>query len=173
MSIELPLERFSTYLRIVKEKSLIYNLNPDLVLAIIFQESTGHFMSYRYERKSNITVMPNVYSRKLFIPHDTEFLFQNTSWGLMHVMGFKARELGFEDHLPLLLQPELAIEWGCKALASFKKKYAYEKDYIAAYNGGPGAVIGKTIAGYKEDVQKYVEEVVYKWSLIEKEQLFL
>jgi len=55
----------------------------------------------------------------------------------MQIMGFKARELGFEGYLPMLCLPHLGLEWGCRALEKF---LARERgDYfraVASYNAG-------------------------------------
>lgn len=170
MAWEPSLERCLSYIHIVRDKAKKYNLNPDLVLAMIFQESDGHIWSYRVEKGLNLVYMPTVFHKKLFISYDTECLFQNTSWGVLHILGVKARELGFLDHLPMLLQVETGLEWGCKAIDSFRKIFPYEEDYISAYNGGAGAVYKKTIAGYSN--QAYVDGVKMRWASIERENLF-
>lgn len=107
-----------------------------MIGAIIMQESAGNAMAYRYEPKSPYLFNQRDYAKKLRISEDTETNFQKVSWGLMQVMGVKARELGYNGHLPDMLKPSVGIEWGAKALLSFSNKYPNQEDVIASYNAG-------------------------------------
>lgn len=155
------------YRDLVRSVGAIYGLNCDLILSIISQESQGNPDAIRFEPRSSLAFSPNVYCKKLFITVETERNHQNTSWGLMQVMGFKARELGYDDYLHKLVDPKLGVEYGCRTLAQIKKKYAYDEDVIAAYNAGSplrknGIYINK----------EYVDSVKEKWAVIEKLRLF-
>jgi len=75
----------------------------------------------------------------------TELLMQQTSWGLMQIMGAVARERGFKGWLTELCDPAVNLEWGCKhlrwmvdhnnayGLPDFRIK---PEDLAAAWNGG-------------------------------------
>jgi soluble lytic murein transglycosylase-like protein len=62
---------------------------------------------------------------------------QSTSWGLMQVMGFNARDLGFKRRwLVELCRPEIGIDLGCQFLARLVAKYDSTEDAVSAYNQG-------------------------------------
>lgn len=68
---------------------------------------------------------------------DAEFWGQQTSWGLMQVMGAVAREYGFKGKfLSELCDPVVGVWHGCKKLAALRRRYAVLEDVIAAYNAG-------------------------------------
>jgi len=46
----------------------------------------------------------------------TELLGQQTSWGLLQIMGAVARERGFKGWLTELCDPTVNLEWGCRHL---------------------------------------------------------
>jgi soluble lytic murein transglycosylase-like protein len=87
---------------------------------------------------------------------------QKMSWGLMQIMGFKARELGYEGYLPMLCLPHVGLEWGCRALEGFLKRE--RGDYfraVASYNAGSVRYIdGKLVnEEYVLKVAKYAQEL--------------
>lgn len=73
----------------------------------------------------------------------------------MQVIGFLARDLGFQDHLTMLCDPEIGIFYGCKNLQRLSQKYADEADVVAAYNAGSPS---KTAGGMYKN-QSYVDSV--------------
>lgn len=160
----LPLEKCEKYLGLVFNKSLTHDLNPHLILAIMYKESMCELLSYRYEPKANYYVSCAAFAKKLNISVYTEVAMQKTSFGLMQVMGFKAREMGYNGHLPYILQnAELSIELGCLALKNFKSFWSYPLDMIAAYNAGsPRKNLGRYVN------QKYVDDVKEYWAFLEK-----
>lgn len=147
------LSRFKELIMQAGEK---HQISPTLISAIIMQESAGEPWSYRFEPEVKYEVSISLYSKKLHISMDTERNFQHCSWGLMHIMGFKARELGFEEHLPQLLLPSYGLDWGCRALAGFSKKYNRLQDVIVSYNSGSPQLLPNGL--YKN--QSYLDGVV-------------
>lgn len=133
-----------------------YEVKAQLICAVIMQESRGRAWSYRYEPTVKWSYYPLNYKDKLGISLDTEIMAQKTSWGLMQIMGFKAREMGYDNHLPQLLLPSVGIEWGCKVISSLQKKYSGD-DVIAAYNGGSPRKDGQ--GKYISELLTYVEGV--------------
>lgn len=129
-----------------------HSLDMVLVAAIVLAESAERSKSARYEglgitfyeddtfkiyRKAYKYVWKVRENAKLHrISHDTEEVFQKTSWGLMHIMGGTARWLGFQGWLPDLADPRVGLDWGCAYLARIAKKYQAQSDIIAAYNWG-------------------------------------
>ena len=100
-----------------------------------------------------------------------ELLMQQTSWGLLQIMGAVARERGFRDWLTELCDPAVNLEWGCKHLrwmldhaGSFNIRASTQwqnADLAAAWNGGARImefVNAKPTGRYKN--QSYVDRVV-------------
>ena len=80
----------------------------------------------------------------------TELLFQQTSWGLLQIMGAVARERGFRGWLTELCDPQVNLEWGCKHLRwMIDHNNAYglpdyrikPEDLAAAWNGGKARIV--------------------------------
>ena len=136
---------------------------PELVCALIEQESSWNHWAVRYE--------PAFYKRyiepQLALPAgenansrpraqraplgDTEARARAFSWGLMQVMGQTAREHGFSGRsLAQLCDPATGLDVGCRVLAA--KLAAAEGNVIRAlllWNGGgnrsyPDAVLART-----------------------------
>lgn len=164
------LGRISPLAPLVKQTAKAYGLNPDLVAAIVWQESAGDTYAVRFEPKSSIVYTPSVFAKKLNISFETETCLQHMSFGLGQVMGFKARELGFDGPLFQICQfPETGLDLLCKALSGFKKRFVYEEDFIAAYNAG-SPIFGKD---GKLINHEYVEGVKFKWAKVAKVSLFV
>jgi soluble lytic murein transglycosylase-like protein len=91
---------------------------PELVCAIVEQESAWNPWALRYE--------PAFYERYIApqiargaIPDVTESRARAFSWGLMQVMGQVAREHGFvEASLASLCAPAVGLEVGCRVFAA-------------------------------------------------------
>lgn len=129
-----------------------YYLKEEWVYAIVMKESSGITHATRFEDKTyadhmerdrlgraNYFVRPKTYARLLGFGYSeaTERVHQMTSWGLMQVMGFKARELGYAHHLPEMCSPETGLAMGCKAFRGFLEKYQGLYRHAAlAYNAG-------------------------------------
>jgi soluble lytic murein transglycosylase-like protein len=142
-------------INIIRIKALSYGLDPDLVLAIAQTESSLNPWCVRFEPTWLYYYLPAKYASKLGITTSTERNLQSTSFGLMQVMGGVARELGFDEELVQLCDPELGIQYGCLKLVEIKKRYSDEQDIISAYNGGS---ISKNMNG-KYGNQSYVDKV--------------
>jgi len=123
-------------LNIISVKALSYGLDPDLVQSIAKTESSFNPWCVRFEPKWMYYYNPVNYAKKLGISLDTEKNLQSISFGLMQVMGAVCRELGFDEELIRLCDPELGVQYGCLKLVDLKKRYTDEKDIISAYNAG-------------------------------------
>jgi hypothetical protein len=89
--------------------------------------------------------------------HDQEWWGQQSSWGLLQVMGAVAREHGFKGpYLSQLCDPAINLDLGCAYLASL---VAWSKGNVAqalaAYNGGKA---GNLTAPFRN--QRYVDKVL-------------
>ena len=96
----------------------MHALWPDLVCAIIEQESAWNPWALRYE--------PSFYAKYIAprmatgaIASATEAHARAFSWGLMQVMGQVAREHGFTGaSLAALCEPVTAVDIGCRVFAA-------------------------------------------------------
>lgn len=155
------------------------DLNPNLILAIIWQESGGRPYAWNPEPKYRWfwNVKLDTPFRKLTevevnnegapfdFPtlagdRDQEWWAQQASWGLMQVMGAAAREQHFrEPYLTELVDPYLNIEYGLKHLW----RYAYQ------FGGKPTLVALGRWNGGGNGNPVYADEVIKKLAIIEKE----
>ena len=118
-------------------------VSQSLILAVIQQESGGDPSATRYEP---------AYERRYILNNSTwldrckagRFSTKEaaTSYGLMQLMfptawGYGAR------HPKELLDPNVNVRYGIAHVASLQKKYTLFESLVA-YNGGDGAVSGKT-----------------------------
>ncbi len=69
----------------------------------------------------------------------TEWTGQQSSWGLMQVMGALARQLGFRGHFPMICDPAIGVDLGCQHLVALRDRFLKQFGWpgvIAAYNAG-------------------------------------
>jgi soluble lytic murein transglycosylase-like protein len=124
-------------LALARDAAHAHSLWPELVCAIIEQESSWDPWAIRYE--------PGFY-RRYIEPQlargagfsDTEARARAFSWGLMQVMGQTAREHKFaEPSLAKLCDPATGLAIGCRVLAA---KLAAAEDNVTRalllWNGG-------------------------------------
>ena len=111
-----------------------HNLSPDLVCAVVEQESRWNTWAIRFEPAfEQCYIHP-----ALPTAPSTEELSLAVSWGLMQVMGQCAREHGFQDRFfTSLCRPEIGLEIGCRIL-SYKWERAKGNLEVALqhWNGG-------------------------------------
>jgi soluble lytic murein transglycosylase-like protein len=113
-----------------------YDLDRALIAAMVQKETRGVRWRTRFEPHTDkYLVFYREHASQLGISQETERTHQKTSWGLMQVMGFVARELGFKGYLVELTGAELGLTLGCRKLRQLLNKYS-ETDAIAAYNMG-------------------------------------
>jgi len=195
--------------RLAREAAGRYGLDPRLICALCEVESSWKPWAVRHEagyewlagfNKAEPRDMPVSFmdiKQQWWKPHpklarimplysvdliQTELLAQQTSWGLMQIMGATARERGFADNnyhynasnkgwLTELCDPQVNLEWGCRHLrwmldhaGSFNIRASTQwqnADLAAAWNGGARImefVNAKPTGRYKN--QSYVDRVV-------------
>jgi soluble lytic murein transglycosylase-like protein len=114
-----------------------HSLPPELVCAIVEQESSWNPWTLRYE--------PAFYDRYIqpqiargALADETETRARAFSWGLMQVMGQVARENGFSGvSLAALCEPAVGLDIGCRVFTG--KLAAAERNVTRAlllWNGG-------------------------------------
>jgi len=132
----------------------VHGLPVNLVRAIVQTESAGDPWAYRHEPGYRWLVgNPTAMSQ-------TERIGQMSSWGLMQVMGAVAREAGFVGPFPQLCDPAIGLDYGCRHLAGYFKKYQNWPDTIASYNAGRPV---RNDAGQYAN-QVYVNKVQTRWN---------
>jgi soluble lytic murein transglycosylase-like protein len=129
----------------IEQAARRYNLDPDLVEAIVSKESDGQWFARRFE--------PGFYAKYLARnplydhrdPHEV-----SSSYGLMQVMFTTAIEIGFAGQPWELFDPAIALDLGCNYLMRLivraSSKWRGPRDAVAddtilrsalaAYNGG-------------------------------------
>ena len=135
-----------------------YELPPDLVAAIVSVESSGDRFAIRVEpgyrwlwdvkrnRPFRVTaavaklrVAPENFPATSGMSRNTEWIGQQTSWGLMQVMGAVARGQGFKGHFPALCDPLEGLHAGCRHLARLRDQHFDQAGWagvVDAYNDG-------------------------------------
>jgi len=157
------------YSTLIKYSAAQYNVDAELMAAIVIKESSGYPYKPRFEPgfyRKYIHLEPKAKLGGLW-PRWTddyygefkERLDRSTSWGHGQIMGQVARELGFDgQYLSELCDPELNLPLMAKFL-SFKFKEGSEDGLVGQelrrfvllrYNGGgdkeyPDSVLAKLI----------------------------
>lgn len=152
------------YSKYIKAAALRHQISPQLIAAVIHQESSGNSAAMRYEPhffrkhflgKTPASVKLTGYVSKL-ASFQTELNGRATSWGLMQTLGETARCFGFKGEFftELCLNPELNIQIGSKYLAHCLEKAGWDTAKgLLIWNGGgnkeyPGEVIANLQAGH-------------------------
>jgi soluble lytic murein transglycosylase-like protein len=140
---------------LIEGKAAERGVDPDLVEAVIMTESSGRYLSARFEKgfyKTYVEKLPVKESWKMFYA---------TSWGLMQIMGLVAYEMGFPNNPVELMDPETNLRYGIQFLKRKIDKYGIPAG-IAAYNSGTPR---KTASGeftnqvYLDRVNRFLKEI--------------
>ena len=92
----------------------------------------------------------------------TELLMQQTSWGLMQIMGAVARERGFDSWLTELCDPTVNLEWGCRHL---RWMIDHADDYgIEMIGSSPGAMGQHTPAAVYQSYDPSLSDLAAAWN---------
>lgn len=131
-----------------------WDVDPNMIAAFIMKESYNNQYAMRHEPNWKYLCNQRDFAEKLKITVGTEVICQSSSWGLMQVMGTVARELGFQGHLPMLVEIPLNLSIGVQKFKKLMQKYGDLHDAVSAYNQGNNR---KTPGGMYEN-QRYVDE---------------
>lgn len=140
-----------------------HDLPAELVLAMIHVESAGNYWAHRIEPhyrwlwnvQDNGPYRPGdgAYSKTapddfpggtfdtatggvpVAISANSEWIAQQTSWGLLQLMGANARSLGFKLPLPALCDPVHGLEYGCLLLARYRDRWLADHGWAGVVDG--------------------------------------
>ena len=125
---------------------------PELLAAVIHQESKGHIYAVRYEpafykkyveTKTKSTLIGHV---PALCSLETEKQMRATSFGLMQIMGQVLRERGFRgEFLTEALDPRINIKLGSEFLQSLLLKYSSTEAALQRWNGGGNKDYAKSV----------------------------
>lgn len=143
---------------LIQKYSKEYDLDPEIVAAVIHQESSGNRFAMRYEDGFYSRLIKNKTRDTLlgYVPKfctlDTEKMLRSHSIGLMQIMGETAREHGYDkEFLVQLTEPEENIKLGCKILKQlFDRSNGDIDNALFMYNGGreyPAKVLSHVTSG--------------------------
>lgn len=147
----------SLYDDLIIKSAELYRIDANLIRAICAVESNWNTWANRFEPAATLEHDPRTWADHLNLSYLTEQHNQHSSWGLMQVMGFLARDLGFTLYIPMLCQPDIGLFYGSKYLKKLfeRSDCPTESDIISAYNQGSPR---KTVGGLYLN-QKYVDSV--------------
>lgn len=130
-------------------------ISPNLLAAVIHQESGGNPFAIRYEpeflkryleKKTKADIEGYVPTKCSF---NTEVHARSTSWGLMQVLGQPMRERGFKgEFLSELLDPATNLKWGSEYLQTLLHKYDTTEAALLRWNGGGDKLYAKKVLGH-------------------------
>lgn len=149
-----------------------HDIQPSLLIAMSLVETADRTYATRFEINSSryLTATRN-WANRTKVTEDTERVGQKTSWGIMQVMGFRARELGFAGLFPELTQVALGLRYGCLALKDCQRRFGkpgtlgFDENVVAAYNAGSPRDLDKD---GKLDNHEYVAKVFANFEPWEK-----
>lgn len=143
---------------LIERLSLEYRIDPILFQAFILLESGGNKFAVQYQPGYKHLYQVYEFSKKLYITYVTEKVFQQSSHGLVQIMGSTARSLGFKGYPQQLYDTETNLRYGAKFIAQLQMRYPNKLDLISAYNQGQPF---KTSNGFYKN-QEYVNKVLKK-----------
>ena len=130
---------------LINQYSESFDLDPHIVASIAQVESAGNGFAMRYEpgyrwlyevKQCAKLMRDTVFSRTAYTDQ-TEEQLQKFSWGLLQIMGAVAREHGLDEPMPVLLDIDANLFYGCRYLYHLKTRYKGNMvKAIAAYNAG-------------------------------------
>lgn len=150
---------------LIHRNSKKFDLDPKIVAALIYQESSGDPFAAREEEIFYYTYVNNGKPLIGYVPKgitlETEMRLRSFSFGLMQIMGQVARENGYKrKNLGMLFLPEENIKLGCKLLSGWIAQKGSVAKGLLRYNGH---------GSYPALVMSHVNSGRYKKILITEE----
>jgi soluble lytic murein transglycosylase-like protein len=136
-------QRVRSLIALARATAVAHGLSPDLVCAVVEQESNWDTWAVRFEP---------AFEKRYIHPAlpaapTTEELSLAISWGLMQVMGQSAREHGFRGRFFTgLCNPEVGLEIGCRVLSDkWARANANLETALQHWNGGGNPVYASEV----------------------------
>ncbi len=146
-----------------------HDLDFSLVKGIAMAESTNLITgkldpyAYRFEEKYEFFNNIKGFARMNSISERSEKALQQSSFGLLQIMGSTARDMSFHGNLLQLAEDHgLAIDLSCKFIVFKKKRYKLMRDLISSYNCGTPVKNSKGIYEneiYVQKVTSYIRDI--------------
>lgn len=137
-----------SYNALITATATVYGLDPWLVMALAYKESSLHADAFRYEPGFWERYLKNNPAYAEAIPRRV-----SSSYGLMQVMFPTAVEHGHAGEPEELFVPATNLRFGCAILKSL---LAWAEDdetkALGAYNAGKGNATSSTAKAYATDV---------------------
>lgn len=116
----------------IQKAAAAHGVDPDLIEAIVWQESSGEPSAYRYE-----PAYWERYCKQRFAGEEPRRIA--ASYGLMQLMYPTALQLGYTGTPEGLFEIPVNLDLGTKLVARLLHRYHGQRILaLAAYNGGPG-----------------------------------
>jgi hypothetical protein len=152
--------RTESFRFLIRKSPECSGIDENLILSIIEQESGGIYRRTRFEAGSvqlKYLFHARDYASVLGITEQTEAVAQCHSYGLMQMMGYVARETGFDGYFSELSEsPDLQLKYAGKKLKLLFHRYSDEMDVISAWNLGSAI---RTTGGLYLNEKAYVDPV--------------
>lgn len=144
-----------TISKLIIDASKRTGISPNLLAAVIHQESGGNVYAVRFEPAFLKKYLETKTKKNIggYVPTrcswTTEIQLRATSLGLMQCMGQVLRERGFkEEFLTEALEPETNIKWGSEFLQTLLLKYDNTQAALQRWNGGGNPNYAKEVLGH-------------------------
>jgi soluble lytic murein transglycosylase-like protein len=126
----------SAYRSIIEKWATAFGLDPRLVEAMVWIESSDNPWADRHEPEFEAWLR-----RRIPGLTSTQYKDRSTSWGLLQILGEVAYERGYrEPYFTKLCQPDVGIEYGCRHLAWLLNQTSSAEVMVRAYNTGLGGI---------------------------------
>ena len=132
--------RLEPYREAFRAALVRYPVDPELLMALVIQESGGNPEARRHEpdyQARYVSGNPR-WDRARALGWSDEDLA--TSWGLTQILGTTAWALGWHYPPEGITNPTTNLTLGAKYLRQQLRRWGNEVEALLAYNGGPGAV---------------------------------
>ena len=117
----------------IEDAATRYKVPKALLCALIEVESGWNPWAVRHEPGYKYLVD----IKHSCVTAETERVMQQTSFGLIQILGSTARWLGYhEPFLTSLCEPVTGLKWGCRYLVHLYTKHHNWSDAVSAYNQG-------------------------------------
>jgi soluble lytic murein transglycosylase-like protein len=163
------------YRKDIETAAVAHGLDPDLLQAVVEQESSYRFYAYRYEPAFFRRYLANHPDYKDRIPEEV-----SASYGFCQVMFSTAREYGYTGEPWGLFSPTVNLDIGARVLAKLlkwarthyqglasKAEQTILRSALAAYNGGKG---GNAPDDTPDRNREYAHQVITRFERIRKER---